>query len=83
MPEKSIMNIAYGKPNPLVNGKKDWITVGHLIISYDDMGNEVMRIKLNEIPLDADFEGDFSVFPQDRNGSHSNKKIQQIINKVA
>jgi len=76
MSEKCIMNIAYCKPNPFIKGKKDWITVGHLIIFNDDKGNDVVKIKLNEIPLDAEFEGDFSVFPIEKKRSHANHKIQ-------
>ena len=85
MSEKCIMNIAYGKPDPFLNGKKDWIAVGHLIISQnDDEGDEIMSIKLNEIPLDASFNEIFSVFPSDKNKHYSdNKKLQQLKNDIA
>jgi len=75
MSEKRIMNIAYGRPD--INseeGKKFWTTVGILIIGQNDEGEERISIKLNAIPLDAEFDGWFSVFPKDDNRDSSTHK---------
>jgi len=74
MSEKRIMNIAYGRPD--INsdeGKKFWTTVGILIIGQNDQGEERISLKLNAIPLDAEFDGWLSVFPKDDNRESSHK----------
>jgi len=83
---RTLYNIAYGKPDPSSEeGKKFWTTVGILIIGQNDEGEERMSIKLNSIPLDADFEGWFSVFPKDDNHPHQSNKqhLNQPINEIA
>jgi len=91
MPEqnRTLYNIAYGKPDPSSEeGKKFWTTVGILIIGQNDEGQERISMKLNSIPLDAEFDGWFSVFPKDDNresSSHqkNNQHLNQPINDIA
>ncbi|MCF6251213.1 MAG: hypothetical protein L3J75_08095 [Methylococcaceae bacterium] len=82
---RKFYNIAYGKPDPSSEeGKKFWTTVGILIIGQNDEGEERISMKLNSIPLDAEFDGWFSVFPKDDNrDSNSHQNSNQSINEIA
>jgi len=84
---RTLYNIAYGKPDPTSeDGKKFWTTVGILIIGQNESGEERISMKLNSIPLDADFEGWFSVFPKDDNhesGSKQSSKQNQPIDEIS
>jgi len=87
--DRAIYNVAYGKPDPSSEeGKKFWTTVGILIIGENDEGEQRISLKLNAIPLDAEFDGWFSVFPKDDNRestNHQNSKqrLNQPINEIA
>jgi len=82
---RTIYNIAYGKPDPSSEeGKKFWTTVGILIIGQNDEGQERISMKLNSIPLDAEFDGWFSVFSkEDNRESSSQQSNKQSINEIA
>jgi len=77
MSEKRIMNIAYGRSDHSSEGKKYWTTVGILILGQNEEGEERLSIKLNSIPLDAEFDGWFSVFPKDDNRESTAHKVHQ------
>jgi len=85
--QKRIMNISYGRADHTSDGKKYWTPCGILVIGQNEEGEERISIKLNAIPLDADFDGWFSVFPKDENRSSntqaSNQALHQPINDIA
>ena len=63
MSDKRILNIVTSKPDPNNPEKKYWSQHGILIININEHGEERISLKLNSIPLGADFDGWFSAMP--------------------
>jgi hypothetical protein len=59
------MNICFGTTNPNQPDKKFYTQHGIVVFGVNDKGEERISLKLSSIPIDADFNGWFSVFPKD------------------
>jgi hypothetical protein len=65
MSTNKIMNICFGTTNPNQPDKKFYTQHGIVVFGVNDKGEERISLKLSSIPIDADFNGWFSVFPKD------------------
>ena len=65
MSTNKIMNLCFGAVNPANPEKKFYSQHGIVVFGTNDKGEERISIKLSSIPIDADFNGWFSVFPKD------------------
>jgi hypothetical protein len=79
MTTNKIMNVCFGTTNPNQPDKKFYSQHGILIFGTNDQGEERISLKLSSIPIDADFNGWFSVFPPK---DKSNKAVDAAIDDV-
>jgi hypothetical protein len=63
MSTNKIMNICFGSVNPANSDKKFYTQHGIVVFGVNNEGEERISIKLSSLPIDADFNGWFSVFP--------------------
>ncbi len=68
MPEKRVLNIVTSRQDAHHPDKKHWTQHGILIIGSNSYGEERITLKLNSLPIAADFDGWFSVFPREEAG---------------
>ena len=72
MSEKRVFNIATSRSDTNNPDKKYWTQHGILILTTNSQGEERIAIKLNSIPIGAEFDGWFSAFPkEDNTGSNA------------
>lgn len=69
MTTKRILNIVTSKPDTNNPNKKHWLQHGILLIAINNEGEERISIKLNSLPIATDFDGWFSVYPQNETSS--------------
>ena len=63
MSTHKIMHVCFGSTHASQPDKKCYTQHGILVFGTNDHGEERLRLKLSSIPIDADFNGWFSVFP--------------------
>ena len=63
MSTNKIMNVCFAAVNPNQPDKKFYSQHGILVFGTNDKGEERISLKLSSLPIDADFNGWFSVFP--------------------
>lgn len=79
MSTNKIMNICFGAVNPNQPDKKFYTQHGIVVFSTNDKGEERISIKLSSIPIDADFNGWFSVFPPKDKSASANPETDDDI----
>ena len=63
MTTNKILNVCFGSTNPNQPDKKFFTQHGIVVFGVNDKGEERISLKLSSLPIDADFNGWFSVFP--------------------
>lgn len=82
MSTHKVLNVCFGATNPNQPDKKFYSQHGILVFGSNDKGEERISLKLSSIPIDADFNGWFSIFPpKDKNGK-GNDHTQADINDI-
>ncbi len=71
---KRIFNIVSSRPDTTNPTKKYWMQHGILIFGVNNKGQEIISIKLNSLPIAANFEGWLSVFPVNNDESHRHSR---------
>jgi len=64
MSTNKIMNVCFGAVNPSNPDKKFFTQHGIVVFGTNDKGEERISLKLSSLPIDADFNGWFSIMPQ-------------------
>ena len=64
MSTNKIMNVCFGSTNPNQPDKKFFTQHGIVVFGTNDKGEERISLKLSSLPIDADFNGWFSIMPQ-------------------
>ena len=78
MTTNKIMNVCFGATSNQ-SDKKFYTQHGILVFSTNENGEERISLKLTSLPIDADFQGWFSIFPPK---DKSNKAADAAIDDV-
>ncbi len=71
MSTKRILNLVTSRPDANNPDKRRWQQHGILILGTNSQGEERISVKLNSLPIAADFDGWFSAFDRNEEPRHS------------